>query len=100
ELIYESEVFSMKLILKGTNLLEEQGKANRKKYIYDTANRQTGIVSAEADGAKERILQSNRYDGEGLRYETEENGKIIRFLFDRGELAQEKQEDEKQSELI
>lgn len=49
---------------------------------YDTANRQTGIASAEADGAKERILQFNRYDGEGLRYETEENGKIIRFVFD------------------
>ena len=25
----------------------------------------------------------------GMRYETEEDGKIIRFLFDRGELAQE-----------
>lgn len=45
------------------NLLEEQGKANRKQYRYDTANRQTGIVVAEADGARERILQSNRYDG-------------------------------------
>jgi len=30
-----------------------------------------------------------RYDGENLRYETEENGKIIRYLFDRGELAAE-----------
>lgn len=39
--------------------------------------------------------ESNRYDGEGLRYETEENGKVIRFLFDRGELAQENREDEK-----
>ncbi|MCX4307821.1 MAG: hypothetical protein OSJ69_18710 [Acetatifactor sp.] len=35
------------------------------------------------------------YDGEGLRYETEENGKVIRFLFDRGELAQESREGEK-----
>jgi YD repeat-containing protein len=66
---------------------DKQGKANRKKYIYDTANRQTGIVSVETDGARERCLQSNRYDGEGLRYETEENGKVIRFLFDRGELV-------------
>ncbi|MDE6895637.1 MAG: hypothetical protein K2P43_05565, partial [Lachnospiraceae bacterium] len=31
--------------------------------------------------------QLNRYDGENLRYETEENGKVIRFLFDRGELG-------------
>ncbi len=29
-----------------------------------------------------------------MRYETEENGKVIRFLFDQGELAREKQEDE------
>ena len=42
--------------------------------------------------AKER--KANRYDGEGLRYETEENGKIIRFLFDQGELAQKNREGE------
>lgn len=35
---------------KQGNLLEEQGKANRKQYSYDTANRQVSIVSAEADG--------------------------------------------------
>lgn len=52
------------------------------------------VASVEADGTKERFIQTNRFDGEGLRYETEENGKIIRFLFDRGELAQEKLEDE------
>ncbi len=37
----------------------------------------------------------NWYDGEGLRYETEENGKIIRFLFDRGELVEESSAEEK-----
>ncbi len=71
------------------NLLEEQGKANRKQYRYDTANRQVGIVSTKTDGITEKLCQTNRYDGEGLRYETEENGKVIRFLFGRGELAQE-----------
>ena len=44
------------------------------------------------EGSRSRL--TNRYDGEGLRYETEENSKIIRFLFDRGELAQENQEGE------
>ena len=39
------------------------------------------------------FVQLNRYDGENLRYETEENGKVIRFLFDRGELAEERRED-------
>jgi RHS repeat-associated protein len=53
------------------------------------------VASAGADGTMGRLLQSNRYDGEGLRYETEENGKVIRFLFDRGELAQENREDDK-----
>ena len=28
-------------------------------------------------------------DGESLRYETEENDKVTRFIFDRGELASE-----------
>lgn len=79
---------------KQGNLLEEQGKANRKQYSYDAANRQVSVASAEANGATRKLFQSNRYDGEGLRYETEENGKVIRFLFDRGELAQEKQEKE------
>ena len=79
---------------KQGNLLEEKGKTRRKQYSYDAANRQVSIASAEADGAIGKLLQSNRYDGEGLRYETEENGKIIRFLFDWGELAQENREGE------
>ena len=38
---------------------------------------------------------ANNDDGEGLRYETEEDGKVIRFLFDRGELSQESCGEEK-----
>ncbi len=77
------------------NMLEEQGQGNRKQYRYDAANRQVGIIATKADGITEKLRQTNRYDGEGLRYETEENGKVIRFLFDRGELAQESREGEK-----
>ena len=79
---------------KQGNLLEEQGQTRRKQYSYDAANRQVSIASSKEDGTIGKLLQFNRYDGEGLRYETEENGKIIRFLFDRGELAQENREGE------
>ena len=67
------------------------GKINQKRYSYDAANSQVGIVSMKADGKTEKLRQTNRYDGEGLRYETEENGKIIRFLFDRGRIGTGKQ---------
>ena len=33
--------------------------------------------------------QINRYDGEGLRFETEISGKTAFYLFDRGELTAE-----------
>ena len=79
---------------KQGNLLEEQGQTRRKQYSFDTANRQVSIASSKEDGTIGKLLQFNRYDGEGLRYETEEDGKIIRFLFDRGELAQENREGE------
>ena len=82
---------------KQGNLLEEQGETRRKQYSYDTANCQVSIASSKEDGTIGKLLQFNRYDGEGLRYETEEDGKIIRFLFDRGELAQENREGEETS---
>lgn len=76
------------------NLLEKQGRTIRKQYTYDTANRQRSIVSTgTAESKEERLVQFNHYDGEGLRYKTEENGKEISFLFDRGELVEEVRED-------
>ena len=82
------------------NLLEEQGETRRKQYAYDAAGRQISVAISESAGGgdgtawKQRFVQFNRYDGENLRYETEENGKVIRFLFDRGELAEERREDD------
>lgn len=79
---------------KQGNMLEEQGDAWTKRYTYDAANRQTGIeLTGPSETTPGCFRQISRYDGEGLRYETEENGKTIRFLYDRGELAEEKQED-------
>ena len=78
------------------NLLEEQGRTGRKQYTYDAAGRQISVAVSESAGGGDgagSFVQLNRYDGENLRYETEENGKVIRFLFDRGELAEERRED-------
>ncbi len=78
------------------NLLEEQGEIFRKQYAYDAAGRQISVAVSESAGGGDgagSFVQLNRYDGENLRYETEENGKVIRFLFDRGELAEERRED-------
>ena len=76
------------------NLLEEQSNTWNKTYTYDAENRQRSTKLTQiSNGTPEYFHQSNHYDGEGFRYKTEENGKIIRFLFDRGELAEEIQED-------
>ena len=78
------------------NLLEEQGRTGRKQYTYDAVGRQISVAVSESAGGGDgagSFVQLNRYDGENLRYETEENGKVIRFLFNRGELSEERRED-------
>ncbi len=76
------------------NLLEELGRTWKKRYAYDAANRQKNIeLTRMLEGRAEYFHQSNCYDAEGLRYETKEDGKVIHFLFDRGELAEEIRED-------
>ena len=52
-------------------------------YTYDSLNRLTQI-NTKAGG-----IQKNRYDGEGLRAELEENGRLVRFLFHNGEVVLE-----------
>lgn len=63
------------------NMLEEAG-GDRKEYAYDALNRLSSITS-------DVVIQKNHYDGELLRYETEENDKVIRFVFDQGVLSTE-----------
>lgn len=76
------------------NMLEELGCTWKKHYTYDAANRQKKIeLTRMSDDKSEYFHQLNCYDGEGLRYETKENGKVIRFLFDMGELSEEIRED-------
>uniref|UniRef100_A0A0N5ACH7 Tox-SHH domain-containing protein n=1 Tax=Syphacia muris TaxID=451379 RepID=A0A0N5ACH7_9BILA len=47
-------------------------------YTYDSLNRLTQVNTKTGD------IQKNRYDGEGLRAELEENGQLVRFLFHNG----------------
>ena len=63
------------------NMLEEAG-GDRKEYAYDALNRQADVT---ANG----LGQINRYDGEGLRYKTENSGNTAFYLFDRGDLTAE-----------
>ena len=89
----EEKTIQYRYDLQG-NLLEELGRTWKKRYAYDAANRQKDIeLTRMSDGRAEYFHQSNCYDAEGLRYETKEDGKVIRFLFDRGELAEEIRED-------
>ena len=68
------------------NCTKKSGERFQNEYIYDRMNRLGGIRSGAG-------VRKNRYDGESLRYETEENDKVTRFLFDRGELASEESGD-------
>ncbi len=67
------------------NLLKETG-IGKKCYSYDTLNRLNSVRT-------DNFLQKNYYDGEKLRYETEENGVISRFIFNQGELSVEETND-------
>ncbi len=75
------------------NLLEEKANCWKKQYTYDAANRQRCVVIENLDNNIKNLFQQNQYDAEGLRYEVKENEKSYYFLFDRGELAEENQED-------
>lgn len=73
------------------NLLREQRSNGENQqesiYSYDGYNRQKKIVNFE------NKTQINRYDGEGLRHEIEENGKLVKFLYhDREAVAEEKED--------
>jgi len=61
--------------------MEKSGETRH--YQYDNLNRQQEIL--KADGT----FQRNRYDAEDLRAEMEENGRLCRFIFHRGEIISE-----------
>ena len=54
-----------------------------KNFIYDAMNRLSQVTNSEGH------MQVNHYDGEGLRAEMEENGRLVSFLFDGDKVAAE-----------
>ena len=58
-----------------------------RQFTYDAMNRLSEVRNA--DGS----FQKNRYDGEGLRTELEENGRLVSFLFDGDKVVSEKDDE-------
>ena len=61
-----------------TNYADTKGnllKKEESRFGYDAFNR---LESVSKDGKE---IQKNHYDAEGLRYEMEENGKLVKFLY-------------------
>ncbi len=55
-----------------------------RQFVYDAMNRLSEVKNA--DGTH----QKNHYDGEGLRAELEENGRLVSFIFDGDKVVNEK----------
>ena len=68
------------------NLTEEHSTEHKKIYSYDTYNRNTEITGND-------FTQKNHYDAEGYRYSIEENDKVTNFVYRRGIMLAELDED-------
>ena len=58
-----------------------------RSFPYDAMNRLSQVTNEEGG------IQKNRYDGEGLRAEMEENGRLATFLFDEDKVVAETESD-------
>ncbi len=67
---------------QGSILKEETGSGTC-RYFYNSKNQQIRIERADGQ------IQENRYDAEGLRHEMRENEKLLRFVYQNGELLYE-----------
>jgi len=74
------------------NLLEEGDGETAKRYCYNALNQQSQVEMKS-------FLQKNHYDGEGMRFECEEDGKVLRFVYDHQELVSEKAGEKERSYL-
>ncbi|AJQ29481.1 RHS repeat-associated core domain-containing protein [Pelosinus fermentans] len=75
---------------KAGNLLSDGDK----QYTYDSFNRTTRVETKDGQN------QINRYDAEGLRYELEENGKLVQFIFNENREVVLEETDQDQKRLI
>ena len=72
------------------NLLRD----DKARYSYDAFNRTVKVETFDGN------VQVNRYDAEGLRHEMEENGRLVRFIFHKGEAVAEQEENSNVIRLI
>ena len=72
------------------NLLQD----DKARYTYDAFNRTVKVETFDGN------VQVNRYDAEGLRHEMEENGRLVRFIFHKGEAVAEQEENSNVIRLI
>ncbi|WP_199884115.1 RHS repeat domain-containing protein [Anaerosinus massiliensis] len=72
------------------NLLTDEDN----QYTYDGFNRTSKVET------KKGQVQVNRYDAEGLRYEIEENGKLVQFIFNENKEVVVEEIDRQQKRLI
>ena len=65
------------------SILKEETESGTCRYFYNSKNQQIRIERADGQ------IQENRYDAEGLRHEMRENEKLLRFVYQNGELLYE-----------
>ncbi len=65
------------------SILREETESGISRYFYNSKNQQIRVECADGQ------IQENRYDAEGLRHEMRENGKLLRFVYQNGELLYE-----------
>ena len=68
---------------KQGSILREETESGISRYFYNSKNQQIRVKRADGQ------IQENRYDAEGLRHEMRENGKLLRFVYQNGELLYE-----------
>ncbi len=65
------------------SILREETESGISRYFYNSKNQQIRVERADGQ------IQENRYDAEGLRHEMRENEKLLRFVYQNGELLYE-----------
>ena len=75
------------------SILSEEGPDGNREFAYNSKNQQVKVKCLNGQ------IQENRYDAEGLRHEMEENEKLLRFVYHRGELLYEGGMEEKSYHL-
>ena len=68
---------------KQGSILKEKTESGISRYFYNSKNQQIRVECEDGQ------IQENRYDAEGLRHEMRENEKLLRFVYQNGELLYE-----------